>query len=306
MLGDEPRHCQRRIGRKCRRDHRNAGQPPRHVPPREEELAQTLPPAPRKVEPDPKIDGEERRDHGVVGGGERHRARLRGPHPASRAGLQRTSYREESKLPVTKVTEPSHGIAGCRQADAVSEASAPVSRTGALSFLANGASVMPLALVMAAAALHLVPQPASVTVTAGCRVPAGGVLAALERVRLDEGGLQIVSERWRALGIVPRPLTLRVDLAAESAPAAPSGRYELRVDGTGILIRHKSDDGGEGVFDAYATLAQLAERAGPFRASRFATSRRCAGGSSPTTSRAGRCRRCAISKSAFARSRALR
>jgi len=163
---------------------------------------------------------------------------------------------------VTKVTEPSHGIAGCRQADAVSEASAPVSRTGALSFLANGASVMPLALVMAAAALHLVPQPASVTVTAGCRVPAGGVLAALERVRLDEGGLQIVSERWRALGIVPRPLTLRVDLAAESAPAAPSGRYELRVDGTGILIRHKSDDGGEGVFDAYATLAQLAERDG--------------------------------------------
>jgi N-acetyl-beta-hexosaminidase len=188
----------------------------------------------------------------------------------------------------------------------VSEESALVRGTGALSFLANGASVMHLALVMAAATLHLVPQPASVTVTASCRVPAGGVFAALERVRLDEGGLQIVSERWTALGIVPRPSTLRVELAGESAPAAPSGWYELRVDGSGILIRHKTGDGGEGVFDAYATLAQLAERDG-------------AGWSVPCVEvhdePALRWRilsddvsrgRCAISKSAFARSRASR
>lgn len=109
------------------------------------------------------------------------------------------------------------------------------------------------------AALHLVPQPAHVALVPGCRVPAGRVLAALERRPLDAGGVALVEERWRALGIRPAAWAgLHVALAADRAPDALPGRYALRVDGSGIAVSHSDGDGGDGIFDAYATLAQLA------------------------------------------------
>jgi len=119
------------------------------------------------------------------------------------------------------------------------------------------------ALALASAALHLVPRPAAVSVLPACRVEAGRILATLERAPLDRGGTELVAERWKALGIRPQPAGLRATLGLELAAAAgPPGSYELRVDGAGVVVRHRLDDGGEGVLDALATLAQLARRDG--------------------------------------------
>jgi len=136
--------------------------------------------------------------------------------------------------------------------------------TGALSFLANAASVMQLALLAtAAAALHLVPQPSQVSLVPACRLDAGRVLAALRAHPLDGGGLTLLEERWRALGIRPKAAPqLRVTGGRDQRATAPRERYELRVGPSGVAMRDQSDDGGEGIFDAYATLAQLPARAG--------------------------------------------
>jgi hypothetical protein len=134
--------------------------------------------------------------------------------------------------------------------------------TGALSFLANAAGVIHLArLATTVAALHLVPQPSHVALVPSCRLDAGRALAALERKPLDAGGLALVEERWRALGIRPDPAAapLTVTARSTSGSADVAGRYSLRVDRNGITVANGSAGGSEGLFDAYATLAQLAE-----------------------------------------------
>jgi hexosaminidase len=162
---------------------------------------------------------------------------------------------------VRYVTKTLHGVAGiCSE---WRERPRP-RRTGALSFLANAARVMHLAwLATTVAALHLVPQPAHVSLLTGCRVDARQALAVLDRRPLDAGGLAVLRERWRALGITPRPgASLRVEVATEPDSSGLPGSYALRVDRAGVAIRHDDRDAGEGLFDAYATLAQLAVRDG--------------------------------------------
>jgi hypothetical protein len=115
------------------------------------------------------------------------------------------------------------------------------------------------ALVTTVAALHLLPQPASVTIAPSCRVDARAVLSALERTPLDPGGAALVEERWHALGIAPHPGSVPIALDTGSGIGALPGGYGLRVDTGGIVITHERGDDGEGTFDALATLAQLAE-----------------------------------------------
>jgi hypothetical protein len=76
---------------------------------------------------------------------------------------------------------------------------------------------------------------------------------------VDPGGLAIVRERWRALGIpAPAAGAARARTAVTIAAAAGGAEaYTLRVDGAGVRI---GAAGGEGAFDALATLAQLPER----------------------------------------------
>jgi hypothetical protein len=110
------------------------------------------------------------------------------------------------------------------------------------------------------AALHLMPQPAHVALVPACRLGAGAVLAALQRRPFDPGGVDLVTERWKALGIRARGgAGPSIAISTASFRGALPGAYTLRVGAGGIAIAHEPGDGNEGIFDAYATLAQLAE-----------------------------------------------
>jgi hexosaminidase len=116
----------------------------------------------------------------------------------------------------------------------------------------------------AAVALHLIPRPASIALAPDCRADASAVLAALEASPLDAGGLELVRERWSALGVgdhVPahaRPM--RVSAGVDVAGSAHPERYALRISPDAVVVTHSAGDRGAGLFDAYATLAQLARR----------------------------------------------
>ena len=114
--------------------------------------------------------------------------------------------------------------------------------------------------VPGSASVHLIPRPAKVSVVPGCSVPAGRILAALSRSKLDAGGLSLVRERWTALGIRPAGGLLRARLRT-IAGAAPE-RYALHVDPSAVVVASTASGGWEGGFDALATLAQLPRRDG--------------------------------------------
>ncbi len=106
-------------------------------------------------------------------------------------------------------------------------------------------------------------QPALVPAPAQRSEPFCAHAVALDRpltfaAGVDRGGFAIVSERWRALGIVaPRTAAAHADVTFAALRGTASGAYTLRVDGTGVRI---AAAGGEAAFDALATLAQLPER----------------------------------------------
>jgi len=116
----------------------------------------------------------------------------------------------------------------------------------------------------AADTLALVPQPTHVR-TASCARP----IDLREPVRfertLDPGGLALVRERWRALGL-PSPLSV-ASATAQIARGQSSGAADLayQIDPArararaAILIRSRDS---EGEFDALATIAQLPRRVG--------------------------------------------
>jgi hypothetical protein len=125
------------------------------------------------------------------------------------------------------------------------------------------------AVLLAAVLPVLVPQPQ----TMEPRSCAGGGLSLAQPLAvardIDPGGLEIVRERWKALGIpapdqgsertetsahprvrsAPRPLILRT-----TARGRTDGTYAIDIDETGVRIAAATD---EGAFDALATLAQL-------------------------------------------------
>ena len=114
---------------------------------------------------------------------------------------------------------------------------------------------MVLALLLAGS-LAVVPAPNAVRGTA-C---AGFSLQRALRVprETDRGALELLNERWRALGILPA--------VGSSAPqvtfirtALPSQGYRLSISSQGISIASTDSDGA---FYAMTTLAQLANRSG--------------------------------------------
>ncbi|GAC1444111.1 MAG: hypothetical protein NVSMB59_10090 [Vulcanimicrobiaceae bacterium] len=124
---------------------------------------------------------------------------------------------------------------------------------------------------------HVLPRPQSIGAVAGCvGLDPSAVLSELPAAG-DPGGEELVRERWRALGIVAtsasrdRPGRAHVLERRTTAPrAAPSDAaatasvpsdeaYELNVDTRGVTLAARTSDG---IFDAYATLAQLPVRRG--------------------------------------------
>ena len=110
------------------------------------------------------------------------------------------------------------------------------------------------------AALHLLPRPQSIRTIVGCTGPSPeSVLAALS-ASSEPGGVALVRERWAALGIVTHHGVARVvERAAPASAGERIGAYELTVDARGATL---SSATREGLFDAYATLAQLPIRDG--------------------------------------------
>jgi len=115
--------------------------------------------------------------------------------------------------------------------------------------------------------LHLIPRPQALQVDSRCSAPAPeAVLASLPRSD-GEAGPQLVRERWHALGIVAARRTVRTTPPAATFAqrhgvangGASAEAYELAVDARGVLLAARSADG---IFDAYATLAQLPLRIG--------------------------------------------
>jgi hypothetical protein len=119
-----------------------------------------------------------------------------------------------------------------------------------------------LPLAARADGFHLIPRPVRIAAVAGCEVPAGDVLGALEASPADAGGLALVRERWAALGIRAHRGPVRSSAALDPGDAEHLERYELRVEPGAVVMHHAAGDAGEGLFDAYATLAQLARRDG--------------------------------------------
>src|SRR5208283_1101207 len=103
----------------------------------------------------------------------------------------------------------------------------------------------------------LVPAPRSVQVARCMRAPS---LAAPLRIpsNLDPGGVELLRERWRALGL-PAPAPSGAGAAVTVRRSGGAERYTLRVNDGGIGI---DANGPDGEFDALATLAQLPQRSG--------------------------------------------
>ena len=79
---------QRRVGGEGRRDHRRAGQPPRDVAAREEELGRAAARAPGVVQPDRQVQREVAGDDEPVDQGERH-GLIAGIQPSWPSGVRR-------------------------------------------------------------------------------------------------------------------------------------------------------------------------------------------------------------------------
>lgn len=106
-----------------------------------------------------------------------------------------------------------------------------------------------------AAELHLVPSPSRVTLVEGCTGP--GPQSGITVARgFDRGALDLVNERWRALGIPPLRESTSPLLMVRRV-AAPPQSYRLSVDAAAIRVEAPDADGA---FYALATLAQMARR----------------------------------------------
>ncbi|HMD02379.1 MAG TPA: glycoside hydrolase family 20 zincin-like fold domain-containing protein, partial [Candidatus Baltobacteraceae bacterium] len=112
--------------------------------------------------------------------------------------------------------------------------------------------------------LRLIPRPLEVRRVPNCGIEAGALLAklpALPAAYADPGARELLKERWHELGIRPAArganLNLEITRLSESDPARAQA-YSLTIETHRIrLVAFGSD----GLFYAWATLAQLATRA---------------------------------------------
>ncbi|MDQ2908683.1 MAG: beta-N-acetylhexosaminidase, partial [Candidatus Eremiobacteraeota bacterium] len=112
--------------------------------------------------------------------------------------------------------------------------------------------------------VHVIPRPQSLVMMPRCSVAAGALLLGLARAPLDAGGMELLRERWSALGVRRATHAVAVSVAAwhesvsaDAGPSAPPREegYALDVAARGVRI---AGHDAEGQFDALATLAQLA------------------------------------------------
>ena len=113
-------------------------------------------------------------------------------------------------------------------------------------------------MLLFAAALHLLPQPRSIERS---RCPATFTFARALTVskNADPGSVELVDERWRALGIPTLKTAASPDILVAHDPSLGPQAYRLTVNGMTIRIAASS---AEGAFDAMMTLAQLPQRNG--------------------------------------------
>ncbi len=106
-------------------------------------------------------------------------------------------------------------------------------------------------------AAALVPAPSSIERKA-CTLPLTRPLV-LDRDSVDPGGLALLRERWRALGI-PAPVVARQPYPQDFGPEdfiTADGGYRVRVVRRAVEVKA---DRGEPLFDGLMTLAQLPEK----------------------------------------------
>jgi hypothetical protein len=75
----------------------------------------------------------------------------------------------------------------------------------------------------------------------------------------DSGALELLNERWRALGIPGAAISSTPDVTIVRDALVPAQAYELTVNGRAVTI---AASGADGAFYAMATLAQLPQRSG--------------------------------------------
>ena len=148
--------------------------------------------------------------------------------------------------------------------------------------------------LLALIALHIIPRPVSI-VQGTCSIPPPHVAP----VAMDPGALDELQQRWNALHVAHVTSGTNSPLRFVRDAALRAQAYRLVVASQGVTI---SSSDADGAFYGVMTLALLPVREG----GRWVLPCVRISVSFPTTSHADRCRRCATSKSAFARSRHLR
>jgi hexosaminidase len=101
----------------------------------------------------------------------------------------------------------------------------------------------------------VLPKPSRVALVRGCVGPAPRSGLTVARA-VDRGALEIVNERWRALGIPALREAAAPVLTVVRSVGAPQS-YRLTIDRTSVQVEAPD---GDGAFYAFATLAQLARR----------------------------------------------
>ncbi len=111
------------------------------------------------------------------------------------------------------------------------------------------------AALVAAAAIHVIPRPVSLRLSTACSIaPPRSVPA-----EIDAGALDILRERWNALGVAQVATAPRAAVQFLRAPSMPPQAYRLTVTPSGVQIWSSDQDGA---FYAVMTLAQLPVRDG--------------------------------------------
>jgi len=111
--------------------------------------------------------------------------------------------------------------------------------------------------VAAAAALHLIPRPQSVTFSCAHTISLARPLRVAQSI--DRGALALINERWQALGIPLIRESNRPDIRVHAARLPPQA-YAMRVQPDGTIGIEAAD--ADGAFYAFMTLAQLPQRTG--------------------------------------------
>ncbi len=109
--------------------------------------------------------------------------------------------------------------------------------------------------VLAMVALHVLPRPATI-VPLPCPI-AGAPFPRVGLQRVDAGGIELIRERWRALGIDARGTDRSATIRVRHDPSQSAQSYELTVNDRGATIASGDD---AGTFYALTTLAQLPVR----------------------------------------------